>query len=330
MPKIYYDGKEITGGGSGGAINFKFGKTLVEKDGVIDVAIPTNGLIDQDLYDLLPEEEKKHGAWIVRGSRNIDADSKFPFGNADIYSTEEVRIGTWTDGKPLYRRVFSFTTPSRNTNTIISALTNDIIVQAIYGSVTGSENRAVFQFPFIGNDGGRIHLYFMPEDSQLKVGLNNVTTENLFGASAIAIIEYTKTTDEPDNATQALVSDLKIEEYDTDVDGCQWHVMKWSNGYVEMRGVRWYSKIPVQNEWGNLYGSGVLKALQFPINLTKKYNETIGVMHETSYTSAVFPVFSGVTSINLLESTPNIVVYRGLQDTGANFGLTVNITGRWK
>lgn len=29
----------------------------------------------------------------------------------DAYSTEEARIGTWIDGKPLYRRVFDATTP---------------------------------------------------------------------------------------------------------------------------------------------------------------------------------------------------------------------------
>lgn len=30
----------------------------------------------------------------------------------EVYSTNEVRIGTWIDGKPLYRKVYKFTTPS--------------------------------------------------------------------------------------------------------------------------------------------------------------------------------------------------------------------------
>lgn len=30
----------------------------------------------------------------------------------DIYSTEETRIGTWIDGKPLYRRVINAITPA--------------------------------------------------------------------------------------------------------------------------------------------------------------------------------------------------------------------------
>lgn len=36
-----------------------------------------------------------------------------PTGSAgEVYSTEETRIGTWIDGKPLYRRVYEITTPS--------------------------------------------------------------------------------------------------------------------------------------------------------------------------------------------------------------------------
>lgn len=35
----------------------------------------------------------------------------FPNGTDEIYSTEETRIGTWIDGKPLYRLVIASTTP---------------------------------------------------------------------------------------------------------------------------------------------------------------------------------------------------------------------------
>lgn len=36
-------------------------------------------------------------------------------GAGDVYSTEETRIGTWIDGKPLYRRVYQITTPAEDT-----------------------------------------------------------------------------------------------------------------------------------------------------------------------------------------------------------------------
>ena len=40
--------------------------------------------------------------------------------NARTYSTSEIKVGTWIDGKPIYRKVFSFTTPTGNTDYVIN------------------------------------------------------------------------------------------------------------------------------------------------------------------------------------------------------------------
>lgn len=58
-------------------------------------------------YNALPEEERNsETAWLVT---DASAESSGGVGAGDVYSTEETRIGTWIDGKPIYRKVVSFT-----------------------------------------------------------------------------------------------------------------------------------------------------------------------------------------------------------------------------
>lgn len=57
----------------------------------------------------------------------------------ETYSTQETRIGTWIDGKPLYRRIFLVTSPSAtNTDTPILSLGQEVKVKKIEGMLTTS------------------------------------------------------------------------------------------------------------------------------------------------------------------------------------------------
>lgn len=56
----------------------------------------------------------------------------------NVYSTNEVRIGTWTDGKPLYRKVVTATTPSKGSDWInIAKISNDINIKKIQALLGG-------------------------------------------------------------------------------------------------------------------------------------------------------------------------------------------------
>lgn len=56
----------------------------------------------------------------------------------NVYSTNEVRIGTWTDGKPLYRKVVTATTPSKGSDWInIVKISNDINIKKIQALLGG-------------------------------------------------------------------------------------------------------------------------------------------------------------------------------------------------
>ena len=109
--------------------------------------------------------------------------------NTGVYSSNEVEIGKWIDGKTIYRKVFRGTTlPSNNTITYsISSLSIDTVVN-LYGGAyqLGGKYRPI---PLVTNpasagirmdiDGGNIRI---------------TTYDNWTGWETQVIVEYTKTT----------------------------------------------------------------------------------------------------------------------------------------
>lgn len=107
----------------------------------------------------------------------------------NTYSTDEIRVGTWINGKPVYRKVIISTSHSAQTNDISHGISN--LEQIIY-------SYAVAWKP---NQGGGVN-YNYPVDNYttytLQLGSINETRvsvkQNGFGDWNIYIIlEYTKT-----------------------------------------------------------------------------------------------------------------------------------------
>lgn len=105
------------------------------------------------------------------------------------YSTTEVRIGTWTNGKPLYRKVYSITNPSSsNTNYAdLSSLNIETTVHlyGYYKKTTGT-----FGIPFYDSD-SNYSVIFINDSNQLRGRFGNVSEIT----DVKVVIEYTKTTD---------------------------------------------------------------------------------------------------------------------------------------
>lgn len=130
----------------------------------------------------------------------------------DIYSTEETVVGTWIDGKPIYRKVWSGLSVTIPTNSWAEAADiSDLSVDAAikYGGIfynpnsPGGPNRAV-------------------PDGQVVMGLNSakdslrvIALDSNLGTLNTAWLEYTKTTDEATVAV-ATVSELN-DAYDEGV-----------------------------------------------------------------------------------------------------------------
>lgn len=119
--------------------------------------------------------------------------------NSQVYSTTETKVGTWIDGKPLYRKVVIIDSINSSTNGIdISAQTSNLKefvnitgmvanksggykpTNSIYVSSSGIDAQYTFQVYAVNN-------------SVISVVYGNWWKTNF--KKAYVILEYTKTTD---------------------------------------------------------------------------------------------------------------------------------------
>lgn len=115
----------------------------------------------------------------------------------NIYSTEETRIGTWIDGKPLYRKSYSFKFPDDHSaqwvtipNTIIEDIEEITYLQGTARYATSQAT--VFPFPRSSGDTQVCEMAY-------RFGVGIITrsnTEYPSNQSATVTIKYTKTTDQ--------------------------------------------------------------------------------------------------------------------------------------
>jgi hypothetical protein len=132
-------------------------------------------------YDGIPEEERK-GLYIV-----TDANTAFPEGG-EVYSTLETRIGTWIDGKPIYRRVIETTIPNA-TGKWLPAERVDNVDKVI--RLDTFVERADLTFP--GNFGTHFYVGYLLKESSIGVYIGSNQADYI-GRPFYAIIEYTKPT----------------------------------------------------------------------------------------------------------------------------------------
>lgn len=136
-------------------------------------SIPANGIIDFD-GDVVPEGYEK-------------VEDK-----GEVYSTEEQRIGTWIDGKPLYRKVLSLTTPSTTNSTKIANFDKTFIIKNYYGNAFISASNQLLPINFYFTDVYNIATYVVNNSGEIYMKIGSEAYRN---QQATLTIEYTKTTD---------------------------------------------------------------------------------------------------------------------------------------
>ena len=115
------------------------------------------------------------------------------------YSTEEQRIGTWIDGKPLYRKVYKFDITATSTRQQIvfdKGFATNKILKNIGGNVI-SKDYSGFQFHlglFNWHNSTNQFFMFLPcvDNNDLKLEVQWSVTQDFI---VEAVIEYTKLTD---------------------------------------------------------------------------------------------------------------------------------------
>lgn len=103
----------------------------------------------------------------------------------DVYTTEEKRIGTWIDGKPLYRITVVVNNPTESTSTDLSQYN---IKEVVKLTGMGFSSDQQISLPYYLTSSGRAYPWYEPSAKRLN---HRVVGSN----KAYFIIEYTKTTD---------------------------------------------------------------------------------------------------------------------------------------
>lgn len=106
------------------------------------------------------------------------------------YLTDEQKIGTWINGKPIYRKVVNFgNLPNATTKTVATNISNVDIVTKLYGIRKGNAEIAPIPLYYSGNYYESLTLKYV--DNAIT-GVNIKTSSNRTNETAVVIIEYVK------------------------------------------------------------------------------------------------------------------------------------------
>ena len=139
----------------------------------------------------------------------------FSFGrNEEIYTTSEQRIGTWIDGKPLYRKVISKEAPTVTTDGTFAnnyyrlEYVDFLAIENMFAMKSELGNSA-YPIPYSTNSGYILKSSIYKNGGQYvgRVDVNFVSNGTSFnGYTCYAIVIYTKTTD---TATRGVVEQTR-------------------------------------------------------------------------------------------------------------------------
>ena len=120
-------------------------------------------------------------------SENVEYNNQFLKDYLDkgtVYSNEEQKIGKWTNGKTLYRKVITGTVPKSDYYpTVDTGITNLSTVISLQLLLTYGESKQYFS--------SSRYTYYLSKDNENKI---TVVSPDVDG-DVMVIIEYTKTTD---------------------------------------------------------------------------------------------------------------------------------------
>lgn len=133
----------------------------------------------------ITDAEKAHEFEVLNGKDGIQA---------EVYSENEIRIGTWIDGRPLYRKVMQLTTPNEELATI-GYLPENIIPQKLFAYMRSTYNSWYPLPQYIGSS--TILSLWVNDDREIRFS-NSGPNSGYTNRPMTLIVEYTKLTDRSD------------------------------------------------------------------------------------------------------------------------------------
>lgn len=120
-----------------------------------------------------------------------------------VYSTDEIRIGTWTDGKPFYRKIITTTTPdTENSTTPVFTFKNQLDFCIISGFFLDGQGNSIPINTFNPNNNLAVFTCYFKASNSINIRTNTSVWSN---RPCQIIVEYTKTTDKATIAIPAYV-----------------------------------------------------------------------------------------------------------------------------
>lgn len=154
-------------------------------------------------YDIVSGDNLPVGTEVAFNGNSSD----IPVGWEEVddpndYSTQEQKIGTWIDGKPLYRKVITGVINNDATNWQVLATISGLNIDTLMITTTNlieyndGEYRVVHELPYHDRVtyAKFVHLY-VSKGSNVEVLVPSNYINDFINNKVIVIIEYTKTTD---------------------------------------------------------------------------------------------------------------------------------------
>ena len=111
----------------------------------------------------------------------------------NTYSTTEQRIGTWIDGKPIYRKTFTGSNGGNSSITISSSINNIGNIIDIKAIVTDVDNNIAMKIGGYFNQSNYAFVYYSKNNNTIAIIIPDVYAYK--SGTYSCVIEYTKTTD---------------------------------------------------------------------------------------------------------------------------------------
>lgn len=135
----------------------------------------------------------------------------------DEYSENEVIIGSWIDGKPIYRKIIrTKLSASANTDIDVSNLNRETVIKAygfVHNATNGTYDGYCEYFPNSVNGTNRLLWYdnnFSTAAQRNTIRLSNTAT-GYYNKMIDLVLEYTKTTDAPNSFEPSMIKTNKID-----------------------------------------------------------------------------------------------------------------------
>lgn len=119
-------------------------------------------------------------------------------GGGEIYSTEEQVIGTWINGKQIYRKAILGTVPSESTSRFSTIIEKNNISPDLelginaWGIYKGPSVTARFPTPEVSGDNTYVAIHYVTGSNDIEI---KCKMTSMVGKDVWIIAEYTKTTD---------------------------------------------------------------------------------------------------------------------------------------